>query len=495
MNVSQIRERFRAIEEFPFSDDHKRMSVLVEEQGRSLLALKGASESVLGLCSALRHDGVDRPMTEHEREGLHAHAADMAARGLRVLAVAERSDPPITLEAAGAAAIERGLVLLGLAGLEDPPRHEAAAAVHALQRAGVRVLMVTGDHPATARAIAARVGIGAQTEPVRSAQLEGASPERWRQIAQEVAVFARSTPEHKLRIVRALQDAGEVVAVTGDGVNDAPALKEAAIGVAMGGIGTDVARETADLIVADDNFATVTEAVRTGRQLYANLRKAVRYYLAAKVALVSSALAAVLLKLPVPFEPVQIIVMELFMDLGASVTFVAEQAEDDLMSQPPRDPRRPFMDRSMCWGIVAGGLSLGAAVLVGYLGALHAGASIEMAQSAAFVAWMIGHVVLAAHMRAERQPLLRTRPWSNRPFLWWAGAVVALLIAAQEIGPLQQRLHFANLPASTLWLAVGASVLLPARHYALVAYRDGGRHFVRYVGLAPQDVDIRYARN
>jgi len=209
-------------------------------------------------------------------------------------------------------------------------------------------------------------------------------------------VFARVAPEHKLRIVRALQSAGEVVAVTGDGVNDAPALKEAAIGVAMGGIGTDVAREAADLILADDNFATVTEAVRTGRQLYANLHKAVRYYLAAKVALVSSSLVAVLMKLPVPFEPVQIIVMELFMDLGASITFVAEPAERDVMAQPPRDPRRQFMDRPMQAGILLGGLSLGAAVLTGYLGTLQFGGSTRSAQTAAFVAWMVGHVVLAA---------------------------------------------------------------------------------------------------
>ena len=219
--------------------------------------------------------------------------------------------------------------------------------------------MLTGDHPATARAIARQVGIdggrvlvGRELEALDDAALASA--------VGEVSVFARIAPEHKLRIVRALQSRGEVVAVTGDGVNDAPALKEAAIGVAMGETGTDVAKEAADMVLADDNFATIAVAVREGRKLYENLRKAVRYYLAAKVR--SGQLprsSRCWLSLPVPFAPVQIIVMELFMDLGASVTFTTEPAEGDVMARPPRDPRRPFMDRSMQVGIFAGGLSLG----------------------------------------------------------------------------------------------------------------------------------------
>lgn len=317
---------------------------------------------------------------------------------------------------------------------------------------------LTGDHPATARAIAKRVGIDA-SRVVRGRDLESLTDDQLAETLATTSVYARISPEHKLRLVEALQRRGEIVVVTGDGVNDGPALRQAAVGVAMGKSGTDVAREAADLVLADDNFATVTNAVRAGRTLYANLHKAIRYYLAAKVALVSASLVAVLAHLPVPFEPVQIIILELFMDLGASVTFVAEPAEEDVMARPPRDPKRPFMDRGLQLGIFGGGLALGAAVLVPYLVVWRNGEDAARAQTAAFAAWMIGHIVLAAHMRAERQPILRTNPFANRPFLIWAAAALALPVLALAVPFLAARLHLVPL-TPTLWAVVVASALL-----------------------------------
>ena len=461
IDVAAAHRGAKVIEEFPFSDERKRMSVVVAHEGCRFLALKGSPESTLAVCTAIRHGGRDEPLDDAAKAALQQIAEGMASRGLRVLALAEKrfnGEPsPDTVEAA-----EHDLVFLGLVGLEDPPRAEVPAAVRALQDAGVRVLMVTGDHPSTAVAIAQRVGIDTSRPPVRGAELDQANDSKLAELVRQTGVFARIAPEHKLKVVRALQAQGEVVAVTGDGVNDAPALRQADIGVTMGRSGTDVAREAADLVLADDNFATVTEAVRTGRVLYANLRKAVRYYLAAKVALVSASLAAVLLKLPVPFEPVQIILLELFMDLGASITFVAEPPERDVMAQPPRDPRRPFMDRSMQMGILFGGLSLGAAVLVAYLGASQMGANLAQAQTAAFAAWMIGHVVLAAHMRAERQPLLATNPLANRPFLVWAACAVGLVVVASLVPRLQHQLHLSMPPQEVWWLVVAVALLAPS---------------------------------
>ena len=461
LGVREFRTTVRVVEEYPFDDVRKRMSVVYEEAGAHWLVLKGSPESVLDACSADSSVGHAGMLDEKRRQDVLALVEEMATRGLRVLAFAERCLGSDQRLGSDPGPLEQQLTFVGLAGLEDPPRPEAPAAVAALQAAGVRVLMLTGDHPATARAIAERVSIDAG-QVVRGRALEGLSDAELGRQAEEVSVFARIAPEHKLRIVRALQERGAVVAVTGDGVNDGPALREASIGVAMGHAGTDVAREAADLVLVDDNLATVVTAVRAGRTLYENLRKAVRYYLAAKVALVTSSLIAVLAQLPVPFEPVQIIVLELFMDLGASTTFVAEPPEEDVMARPPRDPRRTFMDRAMQLGIFGGGLSLGAAVLVAYLWAWHESGDLVSAQTAAFTAWMVGHVVLAANMRAERQPLLRTNPLANRPFLVWATAALALPILGTTLPFLDARLHLAALTPTTWAVVLIAALLFPS---------------------------------
>ncbi|HZD24302.1 MAG TPA: HAD-IC family P-type ATPase, partial [Acidimicrobiia bacterium] len=320
--------------------------------------------------------------------------------------------------------------------------------------------MLTGDHPTTAAAIARQVGIPAD-DTVRGAGADNLDDEDLAEVVDKTSVFARISPEHKLRVVQTLQSSGEVVAVTGDGVNDAPALRQAAIGVAMGQTGTDVAREAADLVLADDNLATVTAAVDTGRRLYANLRKAVRFYLAVKVALVGASLAAVLFRLPIPFAPVQIILMELFMDLGASTTFVVEPPEEDLMTRPPRNPRLPFMDRSMTFGIFAGGISLALVVFAVYGWAWSQGLEQGQAQTAAFATWMIGNIVLASHMRAERTPLTSTL-FTNRNYVIWAAATILILIAGLTVPFVQDRLHLSSLPPSMWLVLIPAALLIPS---------------------------------
>jgi Ca2+-transporting ATPase len=266
----------------------------------------------------------------------------------------------------------------------------------------------------------------------------------------EVAVYARTTPEHKLRIVRALHARGERVAVTGDGINDAPALVGADIGVAMGEMGTDVAREAGDIVLADDNFATIVAAIHEGRVLFANLKKGVRYYLTVKVALVSATLLATLLGAPVPFAPIQIILMELFMDLAAAATFVAEPQEAGLMARPPRDPQARFMDRAMITSIFVPAIGLFAAVSVAYLATYFGGATLERAQTVAFATWLLGHVLLALNMRSEREPLLK---------LVWGIATVVFVLVATFVPPIEEALNTVTLTVEEWGLVVMTAVL------------------------------------
>jgi Ca2+-transporting ATPase len=276
-------------------------------------------------------------------------------------------------------------------------------------------------------------------------------------------IFARVTPEDKLRLVRLLRENGEVVAVTGDGVNDAPALKEAHIGVAMGIRGTDVAKETADMVLADDNFATIVTAVKEGRKLFSNLKKGVRYYLACKVAVVSIFLLPIALGIPLPFNPIQLIVLELFMDLAASATFVAEPEEEDIMNKPPIDPKEKFMNRNMLVNITLGALSLFAAMSATYLFTWYSNPNLEFAQrlvisqTVAFATWMIGHVFLALNFRSEKEPLIKLGLFSNKVMILWALVVVVTLLVGTSLPFVNASLRITSLSIGTWALVVSVA--------------------------------------
>ena len=446
---------------YGFDSTRKIMSVIIRQPGRGgepglLLVTKGAPEEVLARSSHQLDGGQPRPLTPAIRDRVRAQVQELAAQGMRVIAVASRPLPAGRGTGLARDEAERDLVLAGLAGLADPPRPDAAGAVRAVTAAGVRVVMVTGDHPATARAVAAQVDLDGGGLVLTGPDLDAMDDAALAEAAASVPVFARATPEHKLRLVRALHARGQIVAVTGDGINDAPALAAADVGVAMGAGGTDVAREAAGLVLADDNFATIAAAVREGRVIYDNLRKGVAYYLACKVALIATSAAGAVLGLPIPFAPIQIVVMEAFMDVAGSLTFTAEPPEADGMTRPPRDPRRRFTDRPLITGIIAGGASLFAAVTGIYLGATAAGASAVHAQTLAFTAWMTGYLALAWVMRSQRTPLARLGLWSNRFLPAWTAVTAAALAVMMAAPPLRAALHLTTLnPAE--WVLVTAA--------------------------------------
>ncbi len=424
-------------------DVKRKLASYIYQYGTSTVILtSGAPERVLQNSSRILLEGQEAQLTDALRSEVARVIAQMAHTGERLLAFGYHRLPAEAQT--GKEDLEHEIVLVGVIGFIDPPRREVRDAIRTCQQAGIRVIMITGDHPETAKTIAAQVGINS-SKVVTGAEISAMSDDDLKAALRSTDVYARTTPEDKLRIVRLLRENGEVVAVTGDGINDAPALKEAHIGIAMGTRGTDVAKEAAAMILTDDNFATIETAVSEGRRLYSNLRKGVRYYLACKVALVSIFLVPIVLGIPLPFAPIQIIVLELFMDLAASATFVAEPMERGAMKKPPTDPAERFMNARMLRPLFLGALSLFAAVTAMYLFTYYTtlatlGAyAVVYAQTVAFATWMFGHIFLAFNFRSENAPLLKQGVLSNKVMLLWALVVFVVLVAGTSLlqGPLQ----------------------------------------------------------
>ncbi len=425
------------VAEVPFDSDRKRMTT-VHQTGDGLVAyLKGAPESVLRCCG---------PTTDAAAALLRAEA--LAARGLRVLAVAAG---PVGEVPADPADLEHGLTLLGLVGLIDPPRAEAAAAVAECVTAGIVPVMITGDHPGTAEAIARRVGIvehpwqvltGGELAQMDDAELDAR--------ADEIRVYARTDPEQKIRIVRALQDRGQVVAMTGDGVNDAPALRQADIGVAMGAGGTDVAREAADMVLLDDRFATIVHAVEEGRRIYDDIRKFVRYVLTGNSGEIWTIFLAPFLGLPVPLLPIHILWVNLVTDGLPGLALAEEPAEQDVMRRPPRPPRESIVAHGLARHALLVGLLIGALTLGTQAWAIETGR--DHWQSMVFTVLVFCQLVHAMVIRSETQSLFSLGLASNRSLLSAVVLSVAVQMALLYVPALQP--VFRTAPLTPLELLV-----------------------------------------
>jgi P-type Ca2+ transporter type 2C len=408
--------------------------------------LTGAPEEVFTRCREV-------PQT------IRNHLEAESALGRRVVAVAK-----VLIDAQAANSpfdeLERNLELVGIVALADPPRKGVKETLTQVANAGIRTLMVTGDHPATATTIAREVGIVAD-RVLTGEELDRLDDATLSQSVRDVSVFARATPQHKFRLVKALQKNGEIVVVTGDGVNDALALKAANVGVAMGIKGTDVAKDAAQAVLADDNYATLAKGVFEGRHFFDNLHKGVSYYLAVKVALIAIFLLPVLFGLPLPFSPIQIIVLEMFMDLAASAGFVAEPAEPDITRRQPRSTAKALMDGASVRTIFFKGALLFAAVMAAYGWASWRGLEPAAVQTCAFTAWMVGHVALAFISRSDRDQIMRLGFFTNRVMNLWAVAAITFVLLGLYSPGLREALHLAPVaPVDLIVCAVLALLLI-----------------------------------
>ncbi|MBF9059631.1 HAD-IC family P-type ATPase [Rhodobacterales bacterium HKCCSP123] len=447
---AEAPDRNAVIAELPFTSDRKRMSVLLGDGDGNRILTKGAPELVIELCTRIETGDGPLPLTPDRAEGARAAAHAMAEDGMRVIALARR---PTT----GDRITEEDLTLIGLAGLIDPPRAEVAEAIAAAQSAGIRTLMITGDHPETARAIAAALGLPAArvvTGPEIEAMDEAALSDT---VAGEVA-FARVSPAHKLRIIAALQAKGETVGMTGDGVNDAPALRKADIGIAMGIRGTEVAKDAADLVLLDDNYATIVGAIAEGRRQFDNTRKFVRYLLSSNAGEVLALLINTAMLAPLIFLPTQILWMNLVTDGVTAVALGLEPGEKAQMKDPPRPRTERILSLTSATLILGLGLYTGLASLWIFETLLPSGT--DLARTAAFTAMVVFEKTSVFAFRSLRTPGWKLGYLSNPALLIAFATMMAAQLAAVYWAPLQTLLQTVPLRLSDWALIAGFALPL-----------------------------------
>jgi len=462
----------RPVREFPFSSVHKRMTLVVEGAGGRIAHVKGAPETILARCTRIVDTGVERNLTTEDRSLAVEAYESFARQGLRTLALARRALSEDLVDSRDA--VEAELSLIGIVGILDPPRPEVAGAIALARNAGIRVLMITGDAAATALTIADRIGLRAK-RAMSGSELAGLDDDALRAALDEEIVVARVTPEHKLRIVGLLQEAGHVVAMTGDGVNDAPALKKADVGIAMGIRGTEVAKGASDMVLTDDNFASIVGAVEEGRRQYDNIQKFVRYLLSSNTGEVTAILINILLGGPLILLPVQILWMNLVTDGVTSVALGLEPVEPGIMTRAARDQRGPILDRRSILTILGVGSYIGIATLLlfqYFLGAEDPNA-LARAQTLAFTGIIVMEKVNVFNFRALRAPLSVAGWWSNR---WLTLAVVSMLglqLAAVYVPFMQRALHTVPLAGAdwVVMLVLAAPLLVVSECIKKLAWR------------------------
>lgn len=458
----QCNELYPRIAEIPFDSERKLMTTLHRKDETTIfVATKGGFDELLAVCDRIEDNGTVRAITDSDKRSLAAVNTSMAVKALRVLCMAYKeititAEPDVEQLESITANAERDLIFVGMVGMIDPPREEARVAVEQCKRAGIKPVMITGDHKITASAIAQSLGIMTATDKVLTgSDVESMSDEELRNIAGSVSVFARVAPEHKVRIVEAYQKLGNVVAMTGDGVNDAPALKLANIGVAMGITGTDVSKEAADVVLADDNFATIVQSVREGRRIYDNLIKSIQFMISTNLGEIVLLLVAVLCNFDMPLLPIQLLFINLVGDSLPSLALSVDHAAKNIMSRKPIDPNQGIFTRAFTTKITVQALIIGGVTIAAYLiGLQH---SIEVARTMTFAVMIFSQFTMIFSIRSGNG-WFTERFFSNR-WLWATIVLVTGLTLLVMLTPAMQMLFkLTALTATQWWIVAGLSV-------------------------------------
>lgn len=428
-----VREEYVRLSEVPFDSDRKLMSTLHNIDGQYLMFTKGAPDVILSRSKSVLTEHGEKPMEEDNIEFIEKINREFSQEGLRVLAFAQKS---FTSQTKLTTDHEKDLTFVGLVAMIDPPREESKQAVADCIRAGIKPVMITGDHKITASAIARQIGImDEKSHAVEGVDVEKMSDEELKSKVRDISVYARVSPEHKIRIVKAWQDLGNVVSMTGDGVNDAPALKQADIGVAMGKVGTEVAKDAASMILVDDNFATIVKAVANGRSIYANIKNAIKFLLSGNTAGILAVLYTSVLALPLPFTAMHLLFINLLTDSMPAIALGLEPYRKDVLNSKPRDINEPLLNKGFLLHVIFEGAVIAAAALSAFYYGLNVGNS-ALASTLAFAVLALARLIHGFNCRSK-YPLFIIGFFTNK-YQW--GAVLlgmALLMLVLVVGPLQ----------------------------------------------------------
>lgn len=454
-DTEKLRRKMPRTDEVPFSSERKMMSVAIKDGDKAITVAKGAPDVLIKHCTDIILNGRKSPMTSALREKILRLNSSLADRALRVIAVAAG-------DTKNGKPDETGLAFCGLIGMEDPPRKEAYEAVKTCRRAGITPVMITGDHAGTACATAKKLGILSRSgECLTGAQIDKMGENEFAQAVRTCRVYARVTPEHKVRIVKALRAHGEIVAMTGDGVNDAPALKAADIGCAMGKGGTQVAQNAADMILTDDNFATIVKAVAGGRGIYDNIRRAIHYLLGCNIGEILCVFAATLFGMPAPLLPIQLLFINLVTDSLPALALGAEMPDSRVMQRPPRDSAKSFFADRTGLDIALEGMLIGALSLFAFVAgsSLFKNSCVELGRTMAFAAQSLCEIAHSFNMRSRRS-VFSIGIFSNRKLTVCAALCAALQLTVMTVPPLAALFNVSALTPAE-WLTVAALAISP----------------------------------